>query len=151
MVVRIYPDKIQITNKRNVIQSSYKTSKETSKANYLGVTIDNKLSWNSQTDTVTKRVNQTTTLLRRNLSSCPNAVKPKCYKSIVRPQLVYASTVWNPVTKSNIAKLESVQRRAARFCCNDIAEPTVSLQELGWEDLQSRRPQNKAAIMYTHE
>ena len=28
-----------------------------SKAKYLGVTIDSKLSWNSHTDTVTKRVN----------------------------------------------------------------------------------------------
>ena len=121
------PDKcehIQITNKRNVIPTSYsihgQTLKETSKAKYLGVTIDSKLSWNSHIDAVTKRANQTTAFLRRNLSSCPKDVKAKCYKSIVRPQLEYASTVWDPVTKSNIAKLESVQRRAARFCCNDL-------------------------------
>ena len=86
---------------------------------YLGVTIDSKLSWNSHIDTVTKRANKTTAFLRRNLSSCPKDVKAKCYKSIIRPQLEYASTVWDPVIKSKIAKLVSVQRRAARFCCND--------------------------------
>ena len=100
---------------------------------------------------MTKKANQNTAFLRRNLSSCPKDVKAKCYKSIVRPQLEYASTVWDPVTKSNIAKVESVQRRAARFCYNDYrrtSSVTSMLQELGWEDLQSRREQNKDAMMY---
>ena len=154
------PDKcehIRITNKRKVIQISDflnihgQTSNETSKAKYIGVTIDNTLSWNSHIDIVTKRSNQTTAFLRRNLSSCPKDVKANCYTSIVRSQLEYASTVWTPVTKSNIAKVESVQRRAARFCYNDYhrtSSVTSMLQELGWEDLQSRRGQNKVAMMY---
>ena len=114
---------IQNTNKRNVIQTSFnihgQTLKEISKAKYLGVTTYSKLFWNSHIDTVTKRANQATVFLRRNLSSCPKDVKAKCYKSIVRPQLECAPTVWDPVNKSIIAKLESVQRLAARFCCND--------------------------------
>ena len=58
------PDKcehIRITNKRKVIQTSYNIHgqilNETSKAKYLGVTIDNTLSWNSHIDTVTKKAN----------------------------------------------------------------------------------------------
>ena len=126
------------------------TLNETSKAKYLGVHIDNTLSWNSHIDTVTKKANQTTAFLRRNLSSCPKDVKAKCYKSIVRPQLEYASTVWDPVTKSNIAKVEPVQRNAAMFCFNDYCRTrgvTSMLQELGWEDLKSRHEQNKVAVM----
>ena len=53
---------------------------------YLGVTIDDKLTWNSHTDIVTKRANQTTAFQRRNLPTCTKAVKAKCYKSLVRPQ-----------------------------------------------------------------
>ena len=110
-------------NKQNVIQTSYnihgQTLKETSEAKYIGVIIDSKLSWNSHTDAVKKRANQTTAVLRRNLSSCPKDVKAKCCKPIVRLHLEYASTVWDPITKSSIAKLESVQRHAARFCCSD--------------------------------
>ena len=100
---------------------------------------------------MTKRANQTTAFLRKILSSCPKDVKAKCHKSIVRPQLEYASTIWDPVTKSKIAKVESVQMRAARFCYNDYrrtSNVTSMLQELGWEDLQSRREQNKVAMMY---
>ena len=72
-------------------------------------------------------------------------------QSIVRPQLEYASTVWDPVTKANKAKVESVKKRAARFCYNDYrrtSSVTSVLQELGWESLQSRREQNKVAMMY---
>ena len=146
---------IQITSKRKIIQTSYnihgQTLNETSKAKYLGVTIDNTLSWNSHIDTVTKKANQTTAFLRRNLSSCPKDVKAKCYMSIVRPQLEYALMVWDPVTKSSMAKVESVQRHAARFCYSDYrwTSSVISvLQELDWEDLQSRREQNKVAMMY---
>ena len=38
-----------------------------------------------------------------------------------------------------------------RFCCRDYRQTsrvTSALQELGWEDLQSRRDQNKATMMY---
>ena len=65
------------------------------------------------------------------------SVKAKCYKSIVHRQLEYASTVWDSVTKSNIAKAESVQRRAARFSYKDYHQTssvTSLLQELGWEN-----------------
>ena len=48
-------------------------------------------------------------------------------------------------------RLESVQRRATKFCCN-IYHRTSSValipQELVCEDLQSRRDQNKATLMY---
>ena len=51
-------------------------------------------------DAVTKKANQTTAFLRRNLSSCPKDVKAKCYKSIVLPQLGYALTGIGPCNKS---------------------------------------------------
>ena len=45
---------IRITNKRNLIQTSYNIHglnlKETTQAKYLGVPIDNKLSWNCHAD-----------------------------------------------------------------------------------------------------
>ena len=120
------PDKcehIRITNKRNIIQTSYnihgQTLKETTQAKYLGVTIDNKLSWNSHVDQVTKRANQTTAFPQRKLSSCAKDVKAKCYKSLNCPQLEYAGTIWDPYTKTNSFKVEAVRRQAARFCFND--------------------------------
>ena len=151
------PDKyehIRITNKRKIIQTSYtihgQQLKETIQAKYLDVTIDSKLYWIAMWTWWLKRANQTTAFLRRNLS-CSRDVKAKCYKSLVRLQMDYASTTWDPYTKTNAAKIEAVQRRTARFCFSDYSRTssvTSMMQELGWEDLQTRWQQNKAIMMY---
>ena len=106
------------------------TDFETSNAQHLGVIQDSKLFLKNNTDAVMKRVKQTTAFPCRNLSSCPQDDKAKatCCKFIFCPQLKYASTVGDPVTKYNPAEMESVQRCAARFCCNTAAKPAVSLQ-----------------------
>ena len=38
---------------------------------------------------------------------------------MVRPQLEYASDVWNPHQTGDIVELEKIQRRAARWIMND--------------------------------
>jgi hypothetical protein len=64
----------------------------------------------------------------------------------VRPSLEYASTVWDPHTQANINKVESIQRRAARFVTNNydpIASVTTLTTQyktsLNWPTLQHRR------------
>ena len=64
---------------------------------------------------------------------------------IVRLHLEYASTCWNLCTKRNIDKLESVQRRAARFLLifydyHPTADLSGKIQKtLLWDSLQHRR------------
>jgi hypothetical protein len=61
----------------------------------------------------------------------PANIRTKCYTTFVRPQLEYASSVWATHTQSNINKLESVQRRAARFATgnyNTISSVTTILK-----------------------
>ena len=152
------PDKcevIHITNKRKPTCASYnlhgQTLLQTNKAKYLGVTIDNKLTWNSHIDAVTKKANNTLSFLRRNISACPKDIKATCYKTLVRPQVEYAASIWDPGTKNNITKVEAVQRRAARFCHGDYhrtSSVTAMLQDLQWPDLQTRRQQAKTVMMY---
>ena len=74
---------IRITNKKKIRDAKYtihgQVLHETNRAKYLGVTINNTLSWNSHIDIMIKKANNTTAFLRRNLSSCPADVK--CYKT----------------------------------------------------------------------
>jgi hypothetical protein len=54
----------------------------------------------------------------------------------------YASIVWNPYTKTEINKIEAVQRRAARYVVsNQRNRFSVSnmLQRLKWRPLANRR------------
>ena len=151
------PDKceqIRITNKKKIVQSSYQIHgqvlKEPTKAKYFGVTIDKTLSWKSHIDKVTKRANQTISFLHRNLSSCPKDIQEASYKTLVRSQLEYAATVWDPATKTGTNKVEAVQRRAARFCQNNYRRTSsvnLMIQNLGWEELQYRREQCKTVMM----
>ena len=156
--MKFNPDKcehISVTNKKKPLKTSYKlhgqTLKQVKNTKYLGVTIDNKLSWNDHINKVTKKANSTRAFLQRNTSMCPRHIKARCYETYVRPQLEYASTVWDPPTRKNVSKLESVQRRAARYVHKkfDYRERvTPMLDELEWPTLQRRRKEAKAVMMY---
>ena len=53
------------------------------------------------------------------IASCSRAVKDTCYKTMIRPIVEYAAIIWSPHMQSQINNLETVQRKAARFVCND--------------------------------
>ena len=46
-------------------------------------------------------------------------MKETAVKALVRPQMDYCSSVWNPNEKGDVATLEKVQCRAARYVKND--------------------------------
>ena len=121
-------------------------------AKYLGVTISSDLSWNKHVDNTVKKTTTSLNFLKsRNLSTCPTAVKDKCYKSLVRPIMEYVFCVWDPHTQRNINKLEMVQRRAARFVKVDFdrtSSVTSMLADLRWNTLQERRMQSKSVMFY---
>lgn len=61
---------------------------------------------------------------------------------MVRPSLEYASVVWDPHTKSNIQKIEKIQRLAARFIYSRYRRrdcPSAMLQLANLEPLEDRR------------
>ena len=112
---------------------------------YLGIILDNKLSFNQHTDGIVKKTSTLLNLCRRNLYMCDQHTKELAYKAIVRPHLDYASTAWNPHTSRNIDKIESIQRRAARFILRYYDYGTDShlsykiTHTLKWIPLQHRR------------
>ena len=85
------------------------------------------------------------------LFSAPLKVKLQAYKSLVLPHVEYCSSVWDPHTKSNIKKIEAVQRRAARFILNDYGREssvTAMLQALDLPPLEDRRKINRLTMMH---
>ena len=95
--------------------------------------------------------------VRRNFSTCPLHIREHCYTTLVRPQLEYASSVWDNNIQCNINKLESVQRRACvmtidhsllKLCYRQTSSVTSMLQRLSWDSLQQRRAHNRVWMLY---
>ena len=89
---------------------------------YLGITINNKLSWKNHIDNIRTKADSFIGFLRRNFQISQEHIKTNVYNTLVRPQVEYAATVWDPYTGENIDKLEMVQRRAARYVCNNYVQ-----------------------------
>ena len=76
---------------------------------------------------------------------------PGKYKIIVRPLVEYLSSVWSPYTQSKIARLQMVQRRAARCTFSEYspyASVTQMLQSLGWRSPGQRRSDSRLCLFY---
>ena len=82
---------------------------------YLGVTISSYLNWLRHVTKFLNKARRTLGLPKRTLSPCSQIVKSFAYKMVVRPQLEYASEVWNPYTMKCIQKIEQIQRNSCRF------------------------------------
>ena len=125
-----------------------------SSGKYLGVTISDDLSWGTHIDNITKRANQTLGFLKRNIRVHIKDLKSSAYKTLVRPQLEYASTVSPPPpthTATDIQKVEAVQRRAARWVYKDYnytSSVTAMLKDLNWHSLDQRRIDSRLVMPY---
>ena len=120
---------------------------------YLGVTITSDLRWNTHVNNVCTKANRTLGFLRRNLCSCPQAVKEAAYKGLVRPVLDYGRSVWDPQGVVLQEELETVQKRAARFVTgnyNNYETGSMNgiLGQLKWESLKERRKDNRLILLY---
>ena len=63
---------------------------------YLGVELDNILTWNEHISAITGKANSSLGFLRRNVCNCLEQIKTQAYYSLVRPHLEYACLVWDP-------------------------------------------------------
>ena len=146
---------ITISRKRNKIQHVYHLNntplEAVTSAKYLGVTITSDLKWTQHINTVVNKANSTLAFLRRNLRIKSSDLKATAYKTLVRPIVEYASSVWDPATNNQIHQLEMVQRRAARFTLNryhNTSSVNNMLSELEWPTLQKRRENVRLTMMY---
>ncbi|CAH1242244.1 Hypp6507 [Branchiostoma lanceolatum] len=122
-----------------------------SKAKYLGLTISANLSWNCHVDNVSAKANRTLGMLRRSLRIASVEAKGRAYMALVRPSLEYASSVWDPHTADQVSRVEAVQRRAARYVCNNYkrtASVTAMISDLEWQPLSYRRKTARLTTMF---
>ena len=157
--MEFHPDKcslLKITNRLHPVNHVYNihnTPLQSAKsAKYLGVTIDDSLSWDSHIKNTYQKANFTLSFLERNLNKCPSHIKQQCYYSLVRPILDYGSCVWDPHLATQTQKLELINKRAARFATGNRTmvhgNTKLNMDNLGWCPLQERRAKLKVTLLY---
>ena len=118
---------------------------------YLGVQISRDLRWDKHIDYITSKANSTLGFLRRNINISNPRIKQQSYTTLVRPVLEYSQIVWDPYTSGAVNRIESVQRRAARFTLSRYrrtSSVTAMLAELNWQSLAERRRVARLTMFY---
>ena len=99
-LMKFHPNKCQvlhITNKKDPIKHIYNIHQtnleEVNTAKYLGVNINNKLSWNDHISSMLKKAHSTFGFIQRNVSSCPIDTREMCTKKLVRPLVEYGTAI----------------------------------------------------------
>ena len=91
---------LHITRLKHALNTQYslhgQVLEATDTAKYLGVSIAKDLSWNDHISSVTAKANRTLCFVKRNARTNNEKVKELAYKTLVRPQVEYASPVWPP-------------------------------------------------------
>ena len=120
-------------------------------ARYLGVDITSDLSFTQHINRTTANASKSLGYLKRNILTKNPAIREAAYKTIVRPQVEYASSVWSPHTKKDINKIEMVQRRAIRWTQNSYssyASVTQMQNQLGLRTLEQRRADARVIMLF---
>ena len=148
---------LRISRSKTPIQHTYYLHgtplKEVDHAKYLGIWYSKDLKWIRHIDEITAKANRTLGFLKRNLRANSSTLKPKAYKSLVRPQVEYCSSVWDPrpgVENNGSNKIERIQRRAVRWCLrryNNTSSVTNMLEDLTQRDLEQSRIFNSHGLL----
>ena len=147
-----------MTRRKNPFQTDYRLHgcvlESVPSAKYLGVNISEDLRWTDHINNISKKANQTLEFIKRNIRVHNRDLKATAYKTLVRPQLEYVSTVWSPYTASDSNKIESVQRRAARWVTRDYrytSSISTMLQDLKWRTLDQWRINSRLVLLYIYK
>ena len=125
---------------------------------YLGMTLDDKLTMNDYLDVISKKTNAKIGILSRIRRFISEKTAVRVYKCMIRPHLDYIDFVIDSGSANRIQKLDNLQRKAIRrieYCMLPANRKDIdTLQELyKIEPLRLRRKRNLVKIMYnqSHE
>ena len=111
---------------------------------YLGVNIDNCLSFERHILEICRKATRTLHMLMRCLKKAKPKTRAMAFKSICKPILEYSSHCCSPYKEKHIKNIENINRKAYRWVNNKTKYDCISelMSEDGWPTLAERRHKN---------
>ena len=99
---------------------------------YLGVILDNKLTFSDHISNVAKKVSRSVGIISKLRHYAPTSILLKLYYAILHPHLLYGTIIWGSTYKSYLQKLVSLQNKGLRLITNNFTfhQPFVSVSLL---------------------
>ena len=117
------------------------TIKSATSLKVLGVTLDHHFTFSDHISKTVKKCNGTLGSLARAAPHLPRELLLIAYKALTRSYLEYASTIFSSASATQLKKLDTIQKKAARIICSaprdTHAAPLLALLQL--EPLEERR------------
>jgi hypothetical protein len=82
---------------------------------FLGVVINEKLTWDNHISLVSNKVSKSIGVLRRIHSKIPDSILQSLYYTLINPYFEYCNVVWATSTTGELEKLFRVQKRTVRL------------------------------------
>ena len=143
-------NKLKSVNYTPLITLSKIPIKPVHRTDYIGLVIDEKLSWEEYIKSLCKKISSAVTAIRR-VNYLPQNTLITLYHSLVESRFRYCSTVWGNCNKSLKANLQRIQNRAARIITRtkySSVDSEALLRKLGWLNVQQLIDFNTAVMVH---
>ena len=119
---------------------------------YLGVEIDNTLSWDAQTNDVCKKLVFIIYRLSRLKMVLPRYLLMSIYTSIIQPIIDYAISIWGYTSSHNLNKIQRLQNRSAIIITRNYDYVNTRgidiVKNLKWMSVSQRRDYFMSILMF---
>ena len=105
---------------KETLQISGKCIKEVTSTKFLGVTIDNRLSWLPHVDTLHKKLKSATGILKHIRHNIPKDHYKALYFTLFESHLAYCITTFGHLSRTHTQKLFRTQKHCVRILFGDL-------------------------------
>ena len=85
------------------------------KSKYLGLIVDDKLSWKDHIDLISSKIRRNIGVMKRVRENVPGEILILLYRTLSEPYLRYCNTTWGYCGVTLLNRLQALQNRAARL------------------------------------
>ena len=98
---------------------------------FLGVTVDNRLSWKSHISNICKTISHNIGIINRLKFHFPSSSLLTLYSSLILPYLNYRILAWGNTHRNLLDRLLLLQKKSLRIICNTAARSHTNQLFLG--------------------